>query len=462
MVDYQSEIQYQFVPSEEEITTLEALREALNGNKPELLREAATEFYTAKDRLDNLVGVLDKHMRTLETSWTDSEDSKVVRTALRRLRESAADVSRTISEHPQQFCPVNPSGIAPALNMHAATLERFRGEAIPDNADNPSVLERGVQGGQIGLRFGGPQGGIIGTGGGLVYGLGEKLFGESEAEKNMKRAKKHLRELTEATAINNNVFPAHLRTEIPQFDNLTTDAPVVPFNQARLPGGGLPNGMNQPFDPSGLGPDGLGGPGQDGLFDPGQHQIPGIGDNLPGESFPGGSVPGTPGFPGDGSGLPGGPGLPGSGVNSGSSTVNAGLPNGTQVPGADVGDGNGNGLGANDATTSLAGIGDRNLPGYPNNANGLPGTGYPSGQNGGIGSAYGGGAGPAGAASTAGMRGLGNGSPMFPMIPPGGAAAGQDRQERERTTYLLGDEDDFRSDVPTTNHLIDGKGKAKA
>ncbi|WP_049570656.1 WXG100 family type VII secretion target [Nonomuraea sp. SBT364] len=458
MAEYQSDIKADFSTEDFEGATLEMLRESLNKNKPNLLREAATEFFTAKERLDNLVGVLDRHLRALEESWTDSADSRVVKTSLRRLRESAADVSRTISAHPPELCPVNPSGVAPALNMQAATLDRYRGEHIPDDPNNPSILERGVQGGQLGLKFGGPQGGIIGTGGGLVYGLGETLFGESEQEKNMKKAKKHLRQLTLETATNNNVFPQSLRTEIPQFETIAPDVPITPFNQAKLPGG-LPSGMAQPFDPSGLGPDGLNGPGQDGLFDPGKHQIPGLGDGFPGSSLPGGSVPGGPGFPGDGSGgfpgdgsgYPGGPGLPGSGQNPGSATTNAGLPNGPQLPGS----------GTDNPTTSLAGLGDPNLPGYPNSTNGLPSTGYPNGQSGGIGSAYGAAAGQS-AASTAGLRGMGGGSPMVPMIPPAGAATGQDRQERERTTYLLGDEDDFRSDVATTNHLIDGKGKAKA
>jgi hypothetical protein len=477
------------------VLTLDQLRETLAKNKPELVREAATELLTAKQRLDHLVGVLDRHLRALNEHWTEGEDAKVVKTQLRRLRESAATMSTTINDQPADAtqCVANPSGVAPALLLQAHTLAAFRGENLPESPDRDvSILEGAFQGGMagtgvgagIGVFFGGVGAGpgavigaVVGTvAGGITSAFSDgpfmNMFGDSKEEQDRNLAAEHIKQLSEATKANNQAFPAALRTDIPEFDVLSPTLPATPFNQGTLPTGGLPGGLSQPYAPgSGL-PDGLYVPSQDGLLDPGRHQIPGFDDTGLAITFPGGTggTDGTGGSDGDGSGTNGsgtnGSGLPGGGPN-------ATNPNGTTVPSVKVPDApNGTipdtGAGS---PTALAGLPDSSFTG------GQP-TGYPSGNptgvttgpgspTTGIGSPYGGSGfgaasgGGAGGASAALLRGSGGGGSPF-MIPPGGAGGAQQQSEQERSTFLLEDEDYFRSEEPTTGPYISGESKGRA
>lgn len=456
------------------VLTLDQLRETLAKNKPELLREAASELLIAKQRLDNLVGVIDRHLRALDEHWTAGEDAKAVKTQLRRLRDAAAQVSTTISEQSadDERCPVNPSGVAPALARQADTLEVFRGDNLPESPDRDISLQEGafqgaVAGGLAGAGIGAFVGGVgavpgavIGSMAGTVVGgvtsifsdgPFQNMFGDSTEEQDMKRAAEHIKRLSEATRANNQVFPSALRTDIPEFDALNPNLPVTPFNQGTLPTGSLPAGLSQPIDPTGGLPDDLYARNQDGLQDPSRHRIPGLDDTGVGVAFPGGT---------DGTGTNGAD-LPGGAPN----------PNGAAVPGLKT-PGALNGTlpdtGAGSPTTSLAGLPDPSLtgqpPGYPsgNPSSVSTGSGSPTT---GIGSPYGGsGAGVAaggGAGGTALLRGPGgSGSSPF-MIPPGGAGGAQERKEQERTTYLLEDEVYFMSEEPTTGPYISGEPKGR-
>ncbi|WP_043620949.1 WXG100 family type VII secretion target [Nonomuraea candida] len=489
MADYQQPIRQEIDTSEVEYADLDLLRENLAKNKPELLREAASELLTAKRRLDNLVQVLDRHLRALDEHWTTGNDSKTVKAALRRLRGAAADVSTTISNQPPdaEQCPANPSGVAPALLLQAHTLSVFSGKNLPASADRDvSVLEGAFQGGAVGTiggSIGGPPGMVIGAVVGTLAGGVTALFtdgpfgnlvGDSKEEKDRKAAKEHIKLLTQATHQNNQAFPAELRTDIPQFGQLDPRLPEMPRTGPGFDGT-TPAGLNQSFDP---GLDGLGYPtGQDGLTDPSLHRIPGVGDGgaFPGSALPGGSGPGSfPGVNADGTGGAGGAGGTDGSLPGGQGPDGANLPG---VPGAP-------GTGPDAPATSLAGLPDPTAlanpaggnPAFGNPAHNGPAFGNPGAGNAspgnqsatGIGSPYGAaypGGGPGSAAAGAGGRGSGNRFPMIPMIPPTGArtAAGKEEEsETTRTTWLWEDDSYFTSDVPTTNAYITGESKGKA
>jgi hypothetical protein len=50
----------------------------------------------------------------------------------------------------------------------------------------------------------------------------------------------------------------------------------------------------------------------------------------------------------------------------------------------------------------------------------------------------------------------------MPFVPHGGSGTSEGDEERERSTWLLEDEDLFMSDRPVTSPLIDGAPKGKA
>ncbi|MGP3911802.1 hypothetical protein [Nonomuraea sp. 10N515B] len=469
MAQESHEIRVPINTEEVEDANLEILREDLANNKPELLRNAASELLTAKRRLDNLVGVIDRHLRELDQHWTVGEDARTVKAGLRRLRESAADVSTTISEQTldpdAKQCLANPSGVAPALLLQAHTLSAFSGKNVPESADSDvNFLEGAFQGGVAGTigggLIGGPPGMVIGAVVGTLAGGVTALFtdgpfaniiGDSKEEQDRKAAKEHIRLLTEATEQNNRAFPASLQTDIPQFDPLAPKIPEIPFNGGDRFDGTVPTGLNQSIASPNANLDGLGQPNQDGLRDPSLHQIPSLGTTDPGSRFPNG--PGMGAIPDpstdlSGTGMPDGPNLDPSSANT------------PDAPNTDV----------NAPRTSLAGLPD------PSTALPTPATSatpsaanLPNPQNtSGIGSPYGGGGtGPGNAMASAAnaaaaMRGMGNRSPMIPMIPPAGRGGQQESQESTRTTWLLEDEDYFMSDEATTNPYLRGDAKGKA
>ncbi|MFF4619817.1 hypothetical protein [Nonomuraea jabiensis] len=472
MAEYQAPIRGEIGSLEFEGATLDLLRDTLAKNKPQLIGQAAAEFLEAKVRLDNLVDVIDRHLRELDKHWTAGEDAKIVKKQLRRLREAAADISTTISDQPvdSKNPPKNPHGVAPALIVHARTLSAAKGD-VPDNPGSDidfgeAAVTGGVAGAAIGSFFGGVgavPGVVIGAGVGVLVGGITRfisdlpfanLWGDSKEEKDRKKAAEAIKLLSQDTKLNNDVFPAQLRTDIPQFMALSPNVPTDPFGGRNGIGGNIPAGLNQAFDPT-AGFDGL---NQDGMQDPGRHQIPGIDTtNNPTSTFPDGTVGtvgtgignGQDGIGGNGQNGAGNvPGLtdPSSALNA---NANANLnPNGSQ------------GSNTGRPTTSLAGIPDPSVSGPSTN---LPttGIGSPYGGSGTGGSGFGAGAGNG--VSAAALRGLGGGSSMVPAVAPsGGRGGGQERQEIERTTYLLEDEDLFRSDVTTTNHLIKGDSKGMA
>ncbi|MFC5826690.1 hypothetical protein [Nonomuraea insulae] len=441
---------------------LDMLREDLKNNKPELLRDAASELLTAKRRLDSLVSVIDRHLTALDKHWTVGEDAKTVKTSLSRLRSSTADVSTTISEQTidadAKQCLANPSGVAPALIQQAHTLSALSGKSVPESENRDvSVLEGAFQGGvagTIGGSLAGPPGMVVGAVVGTLAGGVTALFtdgpfgnivGDSKEEKNRKAAKEHIKLLTEATEQNNRAFPADLRTDIPQFDTLDPRIPKVPFPGGDRTDGTVPAGLNQSITSPNANLDGLGYPNQDGLRDPNLHQIPGLGDTDPGN----GTLP-------DGSGLDSGVGdVPGSDLSGAGKLPDApGLGNtpstNTNLPNTSL----------NAPNTSLAGLPDPSSSlNTPSPSTSLPNT------TSGIGNPYGGGGAGNGMTGTgnaaSALRGLGGaGSPM--MVPPGGRGNTQESQESSRTTWLLEDEDYFRSDEATTNPYLRGDTKGKA
>ncbi|MBE1590220.1 glycine zipper domain-containing protein [Nonomuraea angiospora] len=477
MAEYQAAIRGQIGSLEFEGATLDLLRDTLAKNKPQLIGQAAAEFLEAKVRLDNLVDVIDKHLRELDKHWTAGEDAKTVKTQLRRLREAAADISTTISDQPvdPKNPPKNPHGVAPALIVHARTLSAAKGD-VPDNPGSDidfgeAAVTGGVAGAAIGSFFGGVgavPGVVIGAGVGVLVGGITRfisdlpfanLWGDSKEEKDMKKAAEAIKLLSQDTKLNNDVFPAELRTDIPQFMTLAPNVPTGPFGGKTGIGGNIPAGLNQAYDPT-AGFDGL---NQDGLQDLSRHQIPGIDMNNPTSTFPDGGTVGTVGTGiGNGQNGNGGNGQNGAGNVPGltdpsnalnaNANVNPNL-NGSQSPNA------------GNPTTTLAGMPDPSLSGpstsLPTTGIGSPHSGYTTG-----GSSFGGGGGQASGAgnnvSAAALRGLGGGPSAVSAVPPSGGRGAQERGEMERTTYLLEDEDLFRSDVTTTNHTIKGDSKGKA
>ncbi|MGW0194976.1 hypothetical protein [Nonomuraea sp. NPDC003201] len=477
MAEYQAAIRGQIGSIEFEGATLDLLRDTLAKNKPQLIGQAAAEFLEGKARLDHLVDVIDKHLRELDKSWTAGEDAKTVKKQLRRLREAAADISTTISDQPvdAKNPPKNPHGVAPALIVHARTLSAAKGD-VPDNPGSDidfgeAAVTGGVAGAAIGSFFGGVgavPGVVIGAGVGVLVGGITRfisdlpfanLWGDSKEEKDRKKAAEAIKLLSQDTKLNNDVFPAELKTDIPQFMALSPNVPTGPFGGKTGIGGNIPAGLNQGYDPTA----GLDGMNQDGMQDPNRHQIPGIDTtNNPTSTFPNGTVGtvgsgignGQNGIGGNGQNGAGNiPGLtdPSNALNA-NANVNPNL-NGSQGPNA------------GGPTTTLAGMPDPSVSG-PSTSLPTTGIGSPYGSTTG-GSSFGGGGASAGnAVSAAGLRGLGGGSSMIPAVPVSGSAArgsgGQEQQEIVRTTYLLEDEDLFRSDVTTTNHTIKGDSKGKA
>ncbi|MET7329171.1 hypothetical protein [Nonomuraea sp. NPDC005650] len=473
MAEYQAPIRGDISSLEFEGATLDLLRDTLAKNKPQLIGQAAAEFLEGKVRLDHLVDVIDKHLRELDKYWTAGEDAKTVKTQLRKLREAATDISTTISDQPvdPKNPPKNPHGVAPALIVHARTLSAAKGD-VPDNPGSDidfgeAAVTGGVAGAAIGSFFGGVgavPGVVIGAGVGLLVGGITRfisdlpfvnIWGDSKEEKDRKKAAEAIKLLSQDTKLNNDVFPAELRTDIPQFMALSPNTPTDPFNGKTGIGGNLPAGLNQPYDPKA----GLDGLNQDGLQDPNRHQIPGIDTTDPTSTFPNGTDGiggnglgngqngnGTNGQNGNGANIPG--------LTDPSSTLNANAnPNLNGSQGSNPGG----------PKTSLAGIPDPSaLSNHPSANSPTTGIGSPYGGSGAGASSFGAGAGAGNGVNAANLRGLGSGS-MIPAVPmTGGQGGAQDRQEIERTTFLLEDEDLFRSDVSTTNHLINGDSKGKA
>ncbi|MEU6778007.1 hypothetical protein ABZ912_02305 [Nonomuraea angiospora] len=478
MAEYQAPIRGQIGSIEFEGATLDLLRDTLAKNKPQLIGQAAAEFLEAKVRLDNLVDVIDKHLRELDKSWTAGEDAKTVKKQLRKLREAAADISTTISDQPvdSKNPPKNPHGVAPALIVHARTLSAAKGD-VPDNPGSDidfgeAAVTGGVAGAAIGSFFGGVgavPGVVIGAGVGVLVGGITRfisdlpfanLWGDSKEEKDRKKAAEAIKLLSQDTKLNNDVFPAELKTDIPQFMALSPNIPTGPFSGKTGIGGNIPAGLNQGYDPTAD----LNGLNQDGMQDPGRHQIPGIDTtNNPTSTFPNGTV-----------------GTVGSGIGNGQNGIGGNGQNGTgNIPGLT---GPSNALNANanvnpnlngsqgpnagNPTTTLAGMPDPSMSG-PSTSLPTTGIGSPYGGPGTGGSSFGGGgaSGVGNGVSAAGLRGLNGGSSMFPAAPLSnarGSGGGEDQNEIVRTTYLLEDEDLFRSDVTTTNHTINGDSKGKA
>ncbi len=231
-------------------------------------------------------------------------------------------------------------------------------------------------------------------------------------------------------------LPTPMKIELPDYRNV--DLPSGPGGLTTAgPGGGDFGGSGAWPAVNGSGVDGLSPWGTDpGGSDPGglspSGQGPGTVDGS--SSAPDGSGTGGP-HPGGANGLD---------------------PNSLNPGGAD-------GLGLNTTTppgsgsdkTVLAGLNDRGTLGLPNGngtlglpngtgtgpsfgnpPNGPSGTGLPNGV---------GGFGPAGASSfDAGGRTRAGGSPMTPFMPPGGVAgagAGQEKQDRENSTWLMEDDE---------------------
>ncbi|WP_169950613.1 WXG100 family type VII secretion target [Microbispora sp. H11081] len=452
------------------VVMLETLRDSLQKTDPELIRAASGEFRSVHDKLKSVVEVLDRHLDSLDKHWTTGEDAKQVKEQLRRLRASTVAVMTAIvdtSASGGQAGSPSARGVVPALDVYASSLNQFRGENVPEPTKSDidwydAAVEAGAVGAAGGAIVGSPfagvgaiPGAVIGGVGGFIVGglagaigsaFGDgpffNLFGESKEEADMKAAEEHLKKLAQATQTANALFPESLDTDVPKFD-----MPPPTFNPLTGPGTTLPSGM-VPTDVKGWqSPASLGdlGAGQNGLGDGGIPGWDGAGDPY----GPGGGIGTGPGGAGPGSGLDGG--LNG-GVNGGAGApgLNGSMPNGANGTRLDDA-----GLGG----TSLSGhTPQAGLPGDLTGATGPgPGTGYGGGAYG-TGGGAGGVAGPGGGAGGVGVNGaasraVANGG-MIPMAPHG-ASGGGERQEHERGTWLLEDEDFFVSDQQTTSPRID-------
>jgi hypothetical protein len=391
-------------------------------------------------------------------------------------------VSTVISDQPPggRQHPAKPSGVAPALEQQGLTLAASR-SGVPDSPDRDvSILEGALQGAETGGMAGGTVGagvGFFAAGVGALPGAAAgaviggvtgavaggvtavftdgpfgNLFGDSKEEQDRKRAKEHIKKLSEATKANNDAFPASLRTDIPEFDMAPADLPNTPFNRQGPTANGLPAGIHQPYDPSALSgpkPNGFGYPdvNTDGFNG---DQVPGYDGTKPTGTGADGSDLGNAGTGLNGTDLNGsdlnGPHLDSPDLNG------AGLPDGPRTAQT--------GTGGSAPTTALAGVPNPTAANHASTAF-ATNAGYDGAGSGGAGSGVagsGGGAGAGGGAGGAGTRGLG-GNSMVGAPHGGGAGGGDDEQERTRTTYLLEDEDVFSSDVSTTSAFIRGEAK---
>ncbi|SNS79461.1 hypothetical protein SAMN05216276_101675 [Streptosporangium subroseum] len=512
-------------PGESGDITLDMLKSALADTKPELIENAAGEFRSAMTNLKSLIDCLDRHLDSFDKNWTAGEDAKMVKTQFRRLRESAQSVVDAIvgPNPPGMMGPYVPTGVAPALEMYSSTLKEFRGDNVPQSADRDiSFLEGAYEGGTVGAiggagvgvfagGVGAVPGAVIGAVGGTIVGgvttlftdgPFQNMFGDSKAEQDLKAAKEHLRKLTQATASVNEAFPHSVKTDIPEF----TPLGFTPPNAGAPPGSAYRPGGPGPYPPAGVQSYAPASGGND-------FTTPGFGLNGDGPGGPGGGTPGVNG-PGWNPSDPNGPGANGPGANepgwnepgangpdaNGPGSDGPGANGGTGVGGADgtgSGTNGGTGVGAYpsgdpgrdtklaDYTPQTPGLaaqqnhpGNSGQQGYPgsgsgNSATGIgaptPGGAVGYGAGGGGGATSGGSAGGAGSGSGADSRGMGSaralsastGSAM-PLIPPGGTGTSEGDEERERSTWLLEDEDLFMSDRPVTSPLIDGAPKGKA
>ncbi|MEV4894216.1 hypothetical protein AB0K48_33010 [Nonomuraea sp. NPDC055795] len=454
--------------------TLDMLRETLSKNDPELLKHAAAELSSAKKRLDNLIEVIDRNLVALDKSWTAGEDATTVKAQLRRLKESAQSISTAIAVESGG----QPHGVAPALVSQALVLTAMSGKSVPkDPGSDISFLEAAFEGGAAGTAVGAGVGffaGGVGAVPGAVIGAVTgtivggitslfsdtpfaNLFGDSKEEKERKLAKKHIDKLSEITKINNELFPVSLRTDTPEFTINPRVPELTPYNGKLPDGSGLPNGANIGFDPNAL--NGI-DPNANGDLNAGKPgELPGYNSFDPTSKLPGdGNLSGT-GLPGmNGSGLDGnGPNGDGNGNGPGDGNLNGRAPDGKLpgTPGFDP-----NALSApNGPDTRLASY-NPELSAYNT---GGPATTHGNANvgNGGFG---GSGGGPGGAANGAmgAMRAYGGAGSMTPMLPMTAAGNKSEEEERERSTWLLEDDDVFTSDQKTTNPLINGKSKGKA
>ncbi|MGW5261238.1 WXG100 family type VII secretion target [Microbispora sp. NPDC004025] len=455
------------------VVMLDTLRTSLEKTDPELIRAASGEFKGVHDKLKSVVETLDRHLDSLDKHWTTGEDAKQVKEQLRRLRASTVAVMTAIvdtSAAAGQSGSPSARGVVPALDVYASSLNQFRGENVPEPTKSDidwydAAVEAGAVGAAGGAIAGSPfagvgaiPGAVIGGVGGFIVGglagaigsaFGDgpflNLFGESKEEKDMKAAEEHLKKLSQATQAANALFPESLDTDVPKFDMTPPSYDPTSGPGTTLPSGSVPTDVRGWQNPASLGDLGTGS-GPDGLGDGGFPGWNGTGDPY-GPGGPGGGI---------GTGLDGtGPGNGLGGLNAG---LNAGLNGGVGAPGS-------TGAGASGTRLDDSGLGGTSLSGHtPQNAvpNGLtgaagsgPGTGYGGG---GYGAGGGSGAGPGIGAGGVGVNGAASraaaGNGMVPMAPHG-ASGGGERQERERTTWLLEDEDFFVSDQQTTSARID-------
>ncbi|GAA0846689.1 hypothetical protein ACFQVD_40020 [Streptosporangium amethystogenes subsp. fukuiense] len=452
------------ISTSEAVITLDLLKDAFDKVKPELIQSAAGEFRSVMANLKTLIACLDRHLDSFDKKWTAGEDAKMVKAQLRRLRESAQSVVDAIvtPNPPGKTGPFPPKGIAPALEMYSSTLKAFRGDQ-PDSVDRDvSFLEGAAQGGTIGLTggaiFGGVPGAVIGGVSGAVVGgvttlftdgPFQNLFGDSKEEQELKAAKKYLKKLTAATAQNNEAFPDSVRTDTPEFS----------MPNPYLPPGALPVGTYPPGGGAGQVPGGV--PAYD-LTAGNDFTVPGSGlDGLNGDGF---GVPGVnaPVWNGSGANGPGWnvPGLNGTDLNGtglNGTGVNGGYPDGSGTNGTGK-DGGSSGDPGND--TRLAGY-NSHVPDFAGQQSSPgSGSGYSASVGGGVGYGGIGAGGDFRGAGTARALSAGTGS-MMPLVPHSGAGR-EDDEERERSTWLLEDEDLFMSDRPVTSPFINGAPKGKA
>ncbi|MEU8277441.1 WXG100 family type VII secretion target [Microbispora bryophytorum] len=468
------------------VVMLETLRTSLEKTDPELIRAASGEFKSVHDKLKSVVDTLDRHLDSLDKHWTTGEDAKQVKEQLHRLRASTVAVMTAIvdtSAPAGQSGSPSARGVVPALDVYASSLNQFRGENVPEPTKSDvdwydAAVEAGAVGAAGGAIAGSPfagvgaiPGAVIGGVGGFVVGglagvigsaFGDgpflNLFGESKEEKDMKAAEEHLKKLTQATQAANALFPASLDTDVPKFDMTPPTFTPVTGPGATFPNPTLRTDMGEWQNPASLGDLGTGSTGTTGLGDGGFPGWNGSGDPYgPGTGVPGGGT----GLDGAGGGLDGN-GLDGNGTGGDS---NGGLGGTGAGAGTGTGGGTNGDTGANGTRPGDAGLGGTSLSGHtpqtavPNNLTGAtgsgPGTGYGGGYGGGgygAGGGSGAGIGAGGVGGAASRAGAGNG--MVPMAPHA-AGGGGEHQERERTTWLLEDEDFFVSDQKTTSPRID-------
>ncbi|GGL14970.1 hypothetical protein Sme01_16290 [Sphaerisporangium melleum] len=412
-----------------------SVRNLLNATNPGAVHGAGAVHLTVAETIASSVEALHKQLAGIEDKW-EGDSGAEFKKAVEKLKATGGELSAKMQI------------MGGKLQTYSERLTWYRENAIEDSW--MGSWENGID---------------------IVPGD----WGEDDPNSNSSyftdsrnsRARHHLENLNKEIAGLYDEIPARIEYDLPQMSPVAAPGmPKVPddFTMPGSDGGGYGGG-----GPYGSGR--FGGPGFSRLATGDPDLGSGTGDGT--------TLPGVTG-PGAGTGGPGGTG-PGTGTGPGNGTGTG--PGGTvPPPGTGTGNGTGTGLNPNDPrTTDLAGFDPKtglnnpalNVPnpnptglptpttslGNPNGVGTVPigtGVGAPGGTGTGLGTSYGAGSllgGPNGQNLTRGIGANAAGMGGMPFMPMSGAGGGEN-QERERSTWLTGDEDDWGTDRQVAPGII--------